>query len=150
MIRYLSSNANPWQVALSPNGRWLLTARSDYTTQLWDLNRNDTAPYKQPGGAQSVAISPDNRWLATTNRINVQLWDLTAPNPIKTARILRGHQGSVWKVKLSSDSRWLVSDADDGTIRRWSLDMEWLLDYARTVAGRELTDEERRHYQIEH
>jgi WD40 repeat protein len=62
--------------------------------------------------------------------------------------VLRGHKAVVWSVCFSSDSRWLITDASDGTIRRWCLDMEWLLNYTREAAGRELTDTERQHYGI--
>ena len=140
----------PHTAALSPNGRWLFMAGYAARVRLWDLNTKNARLHEQPKlGSQSVAISPDSHWLATTNRMNVQLWDLTSPEPMSTARFLRGHRESIWQVKISADSRWLITDASDGTVRRWNLDLPWLLDYARRVAGRELTDEERQQYGID-
>ena len=37
-----------------------------------------------------------------------RLWDLTANEPDKTARVLRGHRGYVRAVAISSDNRWLA------------------------------------------
>jgi WD40 repeat protein len=93
-------------------------------------------------------MSGDGRWLATVSRVDAQLWDLTAPDPASTMRVLRGHRGPIWSVAISADSRWLVTDRSDGTLRRWSLDLDWLLEYADKIAGRELTRDERVQYDI--
>jgi WD40 repeat protein len=139
-----------WRVAISPDARWLFTSHFDRTAQLWDLSEEAPTPHELRGhnGVQSVAISPDGHWLATGCRTNAYLWDLTAADPASTARVLRGHDEAIWSVRISADSRWLVTDASDGTIRRWNLDTQWLLNHAREVAGRELTDEERVHYGV--
>ena len=38
-----------------------------------------------------------------------RLWDLTAKEPEKTARVLSGHTGPVVAVAVSGDGRWLVT-----------------------------------------
>ena len=79
---------------------------------------------------------------------NARLWDPTNPDPASTARVLSRHKEVVWSVSFSGDSRWLITDASDATVRRWSLDTEWLLKYTREIAGRDLTDGERELYGI--
>ena len=139
-----------WLARISPDARWLFTARFGRSADLWDLSEREPVRYalQTDHGVQSATISPDGRWLATGCPANAMLWDLTAPDPSKTARLLQGHRENVWSVAISADSRWLVTDASDGTIRRWSLDINWLLDHSREMAGRELTAAERDRYSI--
>ena len=144
-------SSNIWRLAISPDGRWLFTSGFDHQAELWDLNTSQPKRLELHGhrGVQEVAISPDGHWMVTGGPLNAQLWDLTAPDPASTMRMLMGHDAPIWSVRISSDSRWLITDSSDGTIRRWNLDLEWLLEHARTAAGRELTDEENRLFQLD-
>ena len=46
------------------------------------------------GPVDALAISPDGRWLVTgSGDKTARLWDLTAAEPEKTARVLAGHTG---------------------------------------------------------
>lgn len=145
-----SSLASIWRLAISPNSRWLLTGRFDYSAQLRDLSHDPPKNYelRRHRGVQSVAISPDGCWLAAGCPSNAYLWDLTSLEPASTARVLRGHEDVIWSLRFSADNRWLITDGSDSTIRRWCLDTEWLKEYARTFAGRDLTPEERQLYGI--
>ena len=142
-------SAGIWRIALTPDARWLFTSRFDYSAQLWDLSQDEPKPQELLGhsGVQSATISPDGRWLVAGCPVHAYLWDLNAPNPPTTARVLRGHDEVVWSVQISADSQWLVTDSSDGTIRRWNLNTDHLLDDSRRLAGRELTSAERRYYQ---
>ena len=93
-----------------------------------------------------MTIGPDSRWLVAADGEIAHLWDLDTPNVVQSRRALRGHDQIIWTVKISSDGRWLITDGSDGTVRRWSLDVDWLMDYARRMAGREMSDEERVYY----
>ena len=115
------------------------------------MRGREPIPYPLPThfGIQCVAFSPDNRWLATGEPSNnARLWDLTADDPIKSARVLRGHREKIWSLAFSADSRWLVTDASDGKIRRWCLDTPWLIENSLKVVGRKLTAEERARYDL--
>ncbi len=73
-----------WSVAISPDGRWLVTGSQDNTARLWDLNaENPAAESRELKGHTesilSVAISPDSRWLVTGSQDDTaRLWDLKA------------------------------------------------------------------------
>jgi WD40 repeat protein len=96
--------------------------------------------------AETVAISPDGRWLiAGTDDRNVHLWDLTCETAEEfdlSHMVLKGYQSTVNCIKISADSRWLVT-SDGNTIRVWDLNVDRLLARARRAAGRTLTDQER-------
>jgi WD40 repeat protein len=50
-----------------------------------------------------------------------RLWDLTAKDPGTSPVVLRGHEGAVHKVAISSDRHWLVTGSEDKTARLWDL-----------------------------
>ncbi|MCH7728752.1 MAG: hypothetical protein IH991_20050, partial [Planctomycetes bacterium] len=88
------------------------------------------------------------RWLVTGSTDNaVRLWDLRAQNPVGAPIVFRGHESIVRNVSISSDDRWLVSVGRE--LRLWDLRIDNLIDQARRVAGRELTDEERKQYHMD-
>ncbi len=70
-------------LAISPDGRWLVTGSDDKTARLWDLTAKDPASSSlvlrgHDGGIYSLAISPDGRWLVTGSYDKTaRLWDLT-------------------------------------------------------------------------
>ena len=149
--RILSGSAvEIWRVIISPDARWLVTSRTDRSAQLRDLHNEPPTCQELLGhsGLQSGGISPDGRRLVGGGRANAYLWDLASSDPASSMRVLRGHKAVTWSLCFSSDSRWLITDAGDSTIRRWCLDLDWLLNYTRLAAGRELTPTERELYGI--
>lgn len=140
-----------WRMAISNDRNWLVTTRFSRNAQLWDLRGKKPSCHDIPTqlGIQTVDFSPDNHWLVTGGPSNARLWDLTADDPLQSARVLRGHRENIWAVAFSTDSRWLVTDASDGKIRRWCLDTAWLIENSREIIGRTLTQEERSRYRIQ-
>ena len=56
------------------------------------------------GSVTAVATSPDGRWLVTGSYDKTaRLWDLSAAEPERTARVLAGHVGPVSAVAISTD-----------------------------------------------
>ncbi len=122
-------------MAVSPDGRWLVTAGTgrghdgscspDNTPRLWDLTRAD--PWSDPVLLQGhedfvwrAAFSPDGRWLATvSNDRSARLWDLTAPNA--KSHVLKGHEAAVSAFAFSPDALWLATTGIDNSVRLWDL-----------------------------
>jgi WD40 repeat protein len=149
--RSIKQKGDVWQVAVSPNCEWLFTARMNGEVQLWDLRDGCRVPHPLLHCGQSAAISPDGRWLAAGGRVQFDtlLFDLKSKEPWNSARVLHGHEAPVWALAFSNDSRWLVTDSSDGTVRRWCMDTDWLLQHAQNAVGREMTQQEREHHGIE-
>ena len=116
-----------YTVAISPDGRWLVTGSEDHTARVWDLQAADVAASAvdlsgHKDGITALAISPDGRWLVTgSGDDTAQVWDLHAPDVAASAVVLRGHEGAIYAVAISPDGRWLVTGSTDRTARVWDL-----------------------------
>ncbi len=117
-------------MALSPDGRWLVTGSDDHSARLWEMtdgiDRDGGLPSIELNGHKSpirVAIfTHDSHWLATggDDRV-VFLWDLTATDPTATPKLLSGHDGAITALASTPDGRWLVTGSTDHTLRLWNL-----------------------------
>jgi WD40 repeat protein len=69
-------------LAISPDGRWLVTGSFDKTARRWDLaaedpSKSSVALRGHQGPVSHLAISPDGRWLVTASFDDtVRLWRL--------------------------------------------------------------------------
>ncbi|QNP70063.1 hypothetical protein IAG44_11790 [Streptomyces roseirectus] len=115
------------QVAVSPDGRTLATASSDYRVLLWDLTRPARLPQVNQlmlrAAVNTVAFSPDGQLLATGDTSGgVHLWNVRAPARARLiSPALRGHSGLVSALAFGPDSRTVVSGGADGLVRVWRL-----------------------------
>jgi serine/threonine protein kinase len=108
-------------VELSPDGRHVLTV--DYhnrMARLWDTDTGACVRElpRDDNGAAAMSISADVRTAAIALR-NIEIWDLTTGRRLRT---LTGHTRYVRSLSWSGDGRFLLSDAEDGTVRLWELD----------------------------
>jgi len=120
-------------VAISPDGKQLLSASFDGTVRLWDLETGkEVKKFDGPGNfVESVSFTPDGKRAvcsygpgsaeavyAEDPRVILRLWDLATGKEIKQ---FKGHGGPVLCLAVSRDGRRLVSGSADGSMRVWEM-----------------------------
>ena len=118
-------------IAVSQNGRWLLSASVDMTARLWDLHGTPDDESRVLRGHQApvrlARISPDSSWAATADdNGQVIVWNLEA-SPPDSFWTLHAHRGRINDLTVSADSRWLAVggtgafEDEDNTVRLWDI-----------------------------
>jgi serine/threonine protein kinase len=140
----------------------LASGSGDITVRLWDVAMRQ--PLGKPlaghkAGVRSVTFSPDGKTLASGDRdAKTRLWDVATRQPL--GEPLVGHKADVWSVAFSPDGKTLASGGTDTTVRLWRIQDRWLefarllanatpkelIQNARQMANRELTDVEVKQY----
>ncbi len=117
----VADKANVSSLAVSPDGRWLLTGDNQSRLALWSLDDLEMER-EHRGSAQvvrSVAFSPDGRRaLSGGDDYVVRLWET---DTLTELRHFPGHTSSVNGVAFLPDGRHALSGSSDGTIRIWRL-----------------------------
>jgi WD40 repeat protein len=108
-------------VAVTPDGRYIVSGSSDKTLRVWDLASG--RPVRTLAGhgdsVGAVAVTPDGRYIVSGSRDKtLKVWDLAAGKDLQT---LRGHEDQVRALAVTPDGHYAVSASDDKTLRVWDL-----------------------------
>jgi eukaryotic-like serine/threonine-protein kinase len=114
-------------MALSGNGKVLLTAGDDEMLRVWEAPALDEPRVVSgdPGPVCGVAMTGTGKWCAScalrllSRDMAVQLWDLVAGEERKR---LRGADDTLVCVDVTIDGRKIAAGSRDGTIHLWTLD----------------------------
>ncbi len=106
-------------VALSADGRFIVSSSADRTVKVWDSasRRLLRSLAGHTDGVRAVAFSPDGRFIVSGSADGtVKVWDASDG---RLLRSLEGHNREVNAVAVSPDGRWIVSGSEDHTLKVW-------------------------------
>ena len=137
-------------IKFNPIGGQFASSSSDGKVTLWNLN--DTGGIVSHvdllghvGKAMDLSYRSDGKQLASAGLDeSVWLWNLTARDPVASAIVLREFDSPVYTVDFSPNDQYLVTGSRSGRIVAWDLRVDALMAEAARVAGRELTEAERK------
>ena len=102
----------------SNNGKWLISASSDYSARLWSIPsmRLQTVLPGHGDDVDMAVFSPDDLKIATCSLDRlVRIFSVDG----RCLLTMAGHTGNVLSVSWSKDGQFVISSSVDGTIRRW-------------------------------
>ena len=110
-------------VAISPDGKYALTASFDYSVGFWDLEDGRLLRWLEghEAAANDAIFVPGDRALSVGDDFDLILWDLKTGNIL---RRMQGHKGKLLSVTLSPDGTLAATSGWDGRVGLWSFDSD--------------------------
>jgi streptogramin lyase len=108
-------------VAVSPDGKTLVSVGNDNTVRLWNVATGKLLKTLEGHTAWvgSVVITPDSNSVITAGGDNIiRVWDLKTQKEVKK---LEGHTVAIRGLALTAGGKTLISGASDKTCRAWDL-----------------------------
>ena len=108
-------------VAITPDGKYIVSGSSDNTIKLWDIKSGEEI--RTFKGHSSwvilVTITQDGKYIVSGSLDNtIKLWDIKSGKEIRT---FEGHSDSVKSVAITPDGKYIVSGSSDETIKLWDI-----------------------------
>ncbi len=117
-----------WDIAISPNGQWIVSGAHDGTIRLWDVDRGRGQVLLNvlPMAARSVAFSPDGTLVAVglaKGSSDNPVYDVHLVERVSGAEVRRltGHTAVVTDLDFSPDGRQLLSASVNGEMILWDV-----------------------------
>ncbi len=108
--------------SFSSDGRWLVSAGSDYSARIWELPylRLRAVLSNHDDDVDMAVFSPDNQHVATCALDRaVRIFDLHG----RCLHTFLGHTGNIISLLWNLDGKQLVSSSVDGTVRAWDVEL---------------------------
>jgi len=109
-----------FDIALSPDDRYVVAGGADQTARLWDLETGQTVRvfYGHNDLVAGVDFSPDGKYIVTGSHDNTaRLWDVSTG---KTVQVFTGQNDIVDNIIFSPDGRFIITTGP-GEARVWNI-----------------------------
>jgi WD40 repeat protein len=114
----------PYAVAISPNGKLIVSGGANGTIRLWDrATMRQQGILGSAGGVAALAFSRDGKTLAASGGGYVVLFDMTVEKPQRRAMFLAS-TAAVTSLAISPNGQRLVVGTTDSTARLWDLTLK--------------------------
>ena len=108
-----------YSVAVSPDGRLIVSGGSDKTVRIWDVDTGEEVKtlYGHTGSVLSVGFSPDNRRIVSCSEDGmIKLWDASTGEEVIT---LNGNGGIVHSAAFNPQNNRIASGYDHALVEVW-------------------------------
>ena len=111
-LRYVGSPA------VSPDGKWVVSASEDETLRLWNASTGKEMRVLRPrSAATAVRFGPHGKRIVSGSWDDtVKVWDASLE---ESPMIFEGHTDDVTMVAFSADSKRIASASEDKTVKIW-------------------------------
>ena len=118
IFKFTEPTSKVLSVAISPDGKWIAAGGVDGVVRGWDAVSGQalSSLITRSGVITSIAFSPDGQRIASAG------YDGTLSiSDAKTGKLIRNlmHPAPLAAVKFSPDGKWVVTGADDMSVRIW-------------------------------
>lgn len=114
-------------LAVSADGRTLVSASDDDTLRVWNLGAADPGVASivfagHTGDVTRVELAArDSKAVSTALDHTVRVWDLAKRDRVVDAYVLGEHAGTIGALAIAPDGLWAASTGEQGEVRVWDV-----------------------------
>jgi WD40 repeat protein len=132
-------------LAITPNGKYLISGSHDNTVKLWDIKSNkEIRTFYSDSAVQAVVVMPNGKNIIVgSSSGTIIMWDIESGKELKS---WLGHKKDIKLMKLLSNGKYLLSVASyDSKIKLWDTSTGEILgtydeDYSSSSNPMSITD----------